>query len=146
MTEIFAKQHHERGRITPRSLEDRRAKITVDRAAAEAMARVMAHAKPYTASHKYDNAVEHFAELYGYVRGRFLANRLSRMIRRCGDDACLSHMRVCKVGNTHEEDEYDRTRESGCCGSSDEEFVFWVRVAGVPVYRERYRLGFNYGH
>lgn len=146
MTKFFEERHHGRGAVTQRSLEDRRTRLTANRAATQEMALLMAHAKPYIASHKYDNAVEHFAELYGYVRGRFLANRLSRMIRRCGDDACLSHMRVCKVGNMYEEDEYDRTRESGCCGSADEEFVFWVRVAGVPVYRERYRLGFNYGH
>ena len=141
MTEIFAKQHHERERITPRSLEDRRAKIAVDRAAAESMARIMAHAKPYTASHKYDNAVEHFAGLYGYVRGRFLANRLSRMIRNV-NDSCLSHFRVARVG-TSEVLEYYVTRESGCCGSTDEIFEFTDHATGA---KEKYMIGFNYGH
>lgn len=92
----------------------------------------------------YDRAVARFSGLYGDQRGRFLAARLSRMLRRV-DTSCLSHVRVALVGDARQEAEYEAVRASGCCASVSQVFEFWDRSVD-PAVLERYRVGFNYGH
>ena len=75
------------------------------------------------------------------------------MIRR-RHDGCLSHFRVCRVGDAAQEAVYEATRAAGCCGRCDEKFTFFTcgdREAcwGDPdddIGVEVYRLGFNFGH
>ena len=51
---------------------------------------------------------------------------------------CADNTRVATVGNQDEEIEYDKTQQSGCCGSVDVELV---TADGV-----KFLYGFNYGH
>ena len=81
---------------------------------------------------------------YGTVRGRFLAARIARAIRRT-QDPCISHLRACRTDKPDEVAGYEEIRSDGCCGSEDFEETFtpaWDPSAPAEIYR----LGFNYGH
>jgi len=96
-----------------------------------------------TNDHHWRALLRWLSDRYGETRGRFLAARLARAIRRTGD-GCISHLRACNVADAVEVAAYDETRVAGCCGSKDIDLEF--RPAGQPDTVERYKVGFNYGH
>jgi hypothetical protein len=120
-------------RLVPRIAEDRPT-IVFDLSASE---------EPD--SFYYDSMKSWLIGWYGHKRGTFLANRLAKDIRRC-KDMCLSHLRVADTGIPSEMREYERIRESGCCGFSDNEVTFEVRLGPFVIAKEKYMIGFNYGH
>ena len=95
-------------------------------------------------SHHFDALVAWLTGRYGTVRGRFLAARIARAIRRT-QDPCISHLRACRTDKPDEVAGYEEIRSDGCCGSEDFEETFtpaWDPSAPAEIYR----LGFNYGH
>lgn len=66
--------------------------------------------------------------------GAFVANRMSRMIRK-RKAVNVSHVRVAKITDTHAMNAFYKAR--GCCGSAEEIYEF----DGFS-----YLIGFNYGH
>lgn len=77
---------------------------------------------------------------HGEPLGRFITNRLARMVRQTRD-SCLDNRRIA-VGDTPEVvAAYEAQRRRGCCGFADEVFTFTRDGVSTIV-----RIGFNYGH
>lgn len=52
---------------------------------------------------------------------------------------CSDNFRLCRVGDSDGEAEYETIRNDGCCGSVD------IEIGPSPA-GHTYRHGFNYGH
>ena len=97
------------------------------------------------AKEKYDDLKESMIKEFGLQLGTFLANRIAKAIRKT-KDLCIDNFRVARTWNPVEMAQYNKAREQGCCGFWDEEVVFTHKVLGVPVWKEKFIFGFNYGH
>jgi hypothetical protein len=96
-------------------------------------------------SDKYDSMSRKLVERYGPKLGQFLTNRLASMIRKRKAE-CLSHLRICKIGDPVSEGVYDDIEDDGCCGSYSETFEFKHKIFGMVTHTSKYKIGFNYGH
>jgi len=93
----------------------------------------------------FNNIKDWLSKKYGPRMGHFIAVRLAKAIRR-SKDKCLSHLRVARSNNILEMVEYESIRRAGCCGSWDEELTYAHRIFGITIWKEKIRIGFNYGH
>jgi hypothetical protein len=96
-------------------------------------------------SARYDSALAGLKEEYGPVLGTFLCNRFAGMIKK-RKASCITDFRVCLVGDKMQEKLYHQIKSTGCCGSVDQTFTFTRKVLGIPLRKQEYRIGFNYGH
>lgn len=95
-------------------------------------------------SSEYDSAKSMLIRQYGDRLGTFLVNRLAKMIRK-RQATCLSHFRICEIGNKQQEEQFSEISRSGCCGSAEEIFEF--KSGWQELWKSRkFKIGFNYGH
>jgi len=82
------------------------------------------------------------SERYGDKCGRFLAARIATVHRR-NDNPCKSGERLAEIGIGDEMKKYNEIRDGGCCGFSDDKFIFEDHDDGcIRVFW----YGFNFGH
>lgn len=96
-------------------------------------------------SYYYDSILKWLSSKYGEKVGRFLTNRLCKMIRNT-NDFCMDNFRVAEETNNLEMKNYKKDLKNGCCGFNDERFIFKEKnLLGIET--ERYfRIGYNFGH
>lgn len=85
---------------------------------------------------RYREAVDSLQSEYGPKLGLFLANRFAGLIRKHKAE-CITHVRVCCIGDPIGTYRYRQIEKDGCCASASGIFRFDLRF---------YRIGFNYGH
>jgi hypothetical protein len=97
-------------------------------------------------SYYYDNTLKWLSSKYGEEVGRFLANRISKMIRQT-NDFCMNNFRVAEEG-TPEMKRYKEAKENGCCGFNDQKFVFkvWNEEKLSYIKKRIFWIGYNFGH
>ena len=88
---------------------------------------------------EYRATLIYLQKRYGERRGKFIANRLARAIRKTGIDPCMDNFRFADAADPAEMARYEEQRRDGCCGSVDE------RVTYHPT-GQTFLFGFNYGH
>jgi hypothetical protein len=90
-------------------------------------------------SYYYDHIVKWLSIKYGDKIGRFLSNRLAKMIRKT-NDFCMDNFRVAEVG-TKEVKKFEEQSKNGCCGSYENKFIFKEKNKN-----RIFLIGYNYGH
>lgn len=90
----------------------------------------------------YDSLVKDLQRRFGTKEGLFLANRVAKGIRQCGD-FCMSHSRFARKSCLSEVSTYETIRAGGCCGEWDDECTFIDKETGkITVFM----FGWNHGH
>jgi hypothetical protein len=79
---------------------------------------------------------------FGVDEAAFLVREIDAWIDANGgpdEFDCADNFRLCRVGDSVGEAEYEETRNDGCCGSVD------IEIGPSPAGHV-YHHGFNYGH
>ena len=77
---------------------------------------------------------------YGPVEGDWLVQQLATFWEKAADQYdCVDNVRLARVGDTNDEEQYDESKREGCCGFEDVTF-------GPSPGGHTYNFGFNYGH
>ena len=97
--------------------------------------------EPIVIPNAYETMLDSFIKQYGEHKGKFITNRLAKMIRRC-NDMCLDNFRIADKNDPIAVDAYEDAQSHGCCGFADDEFEYTAHGKAPTIIM----LGFNYGH